>query len=176
MVFSVPDSVLSIIAKATRRNPSDIYKAVEQAYRHVRELPEFDSLVESLVKQALRSLIHDSRHTMNTAMKCERGCYGGDAKVKAGASESANRLYLELYNYHVAGTVLGELLGGKLEGIADSEEAKANGHGFNAKLLRELNPMVPEGVRVRDAVKLTKLKLIFERLGKEGWPLAQAGE
>lgn len=165
MVFD--ESVQDIVKKAVKRYPSDINKAVDQTWRYVKALPNFDELVEDFIKSALRAAVHDFRHTGNTALKREAGEYGKPATVCDLNSEGLKQIYCDLYAIHIAGTVLGELIGGTLIGIANSEAAKANGHAFNAKLLQKLHPLVPEGVRVRDAVNPAKLQAIVTRLQRE---------
>jgi hypothetical protein len=50
--------------------------------------------------------------------------------------------------------------------MAESEEAAAEGHLFNARLGRTLRPLVPDGVRVGMVVSNRRMRRIFKQLGR----------
>jgi len=161
-----PKNVLEIVETATRKYPTDIEGAVQQAEKAVRKLPEFDELVEKLVHDSIQGLVYDVRHRLNIQMRQEAGGYGGPAKVVSGDSTAANRMEMDLYRYNIAGTSLGNMKGEELVPTADAERAKGEGCLFNSRLCRRLAAIVPEGKAVRDVVSATKLRSIFMEVGK----------
>ena len=160
-MMEFPKSVEAIVDRAAKKFPSDISKAIDQADKEIRKLPEFDELVSMLIRKAVAQLIYDARHSVTNQIKRDSGMYGGPAKVIAGLSKSVNRVAESIYAIRIAGTMLGELFGRDLPGIADSEMAIGHGHLFNARLCQRLAALVPEDKRVQEAVKEKKLQAIF---------------
>ena len=156
-----PSNVLRICEAAVNRHASDIEKAVVEAEKKVRDLPEFPELVDKLIHTAIQEIIYDIRHHANVRMKQNMGSYGGRAKVTSGSCPTVNRIAEDLYRYSIAGTILGLVTGKQLPEIADSEAAVGNGHLFNARLCRSLAKIVPEDKRVQDVVNQKKLKEIW---------------
>jgi hypothetical protein len=162
-----PTSVLEIAERQAARFPADIDSAVNEAEKAIRRLPEFDSLVDLMVHNAVQELIYSFRHRDKVQMKNDMGQYGGPAKVTSGASAVANRAERSAYEFHMAGTMLGLILGKDLESIAQSEAAIAHGHDFNARLCRRLMSLVPDESRVQDAVSEKRLRrLIAEEMNR----------
>jgi hypothetical protein len=163
MTKDFAESLAQIVADVGEKHSSDIDAAVDECERRVKRLNDFKDFIGDLVRQALREQIHTWRHRANVAQRKSSGFYGGVAKVVAAASEAVADAASEksLYDYFVAGTVLGELTGEQLPGIASGEREKADGHAFNADLCEALAAIVPEGKTVREAVKEGKLRTIF---------------
>ena len=163
MTKDFAESLAQIIADVGEKHSSDIDAAVDECEKRVKRLGDYADFIGELVRQALREQIYDWRHKANVAQRRASGFYGGAAKVLSAASEAVADAATEksLYDYFVAGTVLGELTGEMLPAIAASEREKASGHAFNAELCETLAAVVPEGKTVRQAVKERKLRTIF---------------
>jgi hypothetical protein len=162
--MKIPSEVVEITQKAAEKYPRDIDKASENAEKRIRKLPNFGELAADLVRSAIRDLVYDARHNGNTAMKKADGQYGGPGKVTAASSKSVNEAARSVYLYFIAGRTLGDLMGEELLAVAESEQAHADGHKFNARLCRTLAPMVPKKKRVQDAIKERKLWSIFQQV------------
>jgi len=161
-MVDMPDNILDIVRQETEANPEDIDKAVSKAFSRVKRLNTYKAFTENLVKQALRSMIQDRRHSSNTALRKAAGQYGKPAKVKVGESRSVKGVAQSMYNYYIAGTMLGSLLGKDLQGIANNEAATGQGHLINARLLTSLVKLVPEEKQVRQAVTEKKLHKLYQ--------------
>jgi hypothetical protein len=163
------ENVINIVrqAVADHPKPEDAQQAAEQK---IRRLPHFRDLLQELVKTAVLDLVHRERGSVNRALRNQAGEYGRPAKVVVGASEAVSRAYQSYYNYFVGGSMLGMIKGEQLLELAGQERALAAGHVFNARLLEELNRLVPADREVRQAVSERKLKGLFERLKQETQP------
>ena len=161
-----PKPVLTIVGKAAAKYGDDVEQAVAYAGKLVRRLKEYDVFAIGLVDHALRELIYDARHQTNLRIRRENGndVDRVDPKVVVGRSPAVAEVYESVYSYLIAGMMLGSVRGDVLEGIASSERAKANGHGFNANLAEALHPMVPADKTVREVVSEKKLQALFRRL------------
>lgn len=164
-----PESILSKCREASRKHANDIPKAIEEAERNIRALPEFREWAGSLITQAISDLVYAARHTDNQAIKRRNGSYGGQAKVNPAASSEVKRLYDDLYQYRIGGRTLGDLKGSELKPIADHERSIAANHTLNALLLESLikEPGFDEDKPVRDFVKPQRLKTIYQRCEKK---------
>lgn len=162
----IPQEVHDIARQCAEKHKQDVRAAIDAAYDKVRNLDDFDEFVQSLVYGAISDLVYDCRHQSARAMKINAGAYGGAAKVTAGSSGSVQRTYDSLYNYRIAGTVLGCLYGRDLADIAKSEAEKASGHRFNAGLCAKLATMVPDDKRVHDVVSEKTLGNLFRNMEK----------
>ena len=165
--MGLPESVQKIIAAVVEKNGSDIDAAVNEAESRVRRLKDFEDLQRGLVRDALRAAIHDRRHSCNVSLRRENREYGGPAKVSAGSSDAVNEVHRSCYGYYIGSTMLGSLLGNQLPKLAEAEEARAEGHQFNAALLRKLAPLVPEDKTVQQSVSATKLQKMFRELQRK---------
>jgi len=164
MEFS--DEIQTIVKASAAKHGDKISKAVNDAERRIRKLPDFKSMINGLVRSAIQELVYDARHKMNTKIRQAMGSYGQPAKTITGASIAVGKASASLYSYHIAGTLLGSVQGSDLAGIAENEAAKADGHGFNAKLAARLAKIVPDEKLVRNVVSETRLKTIFMELKK----------
>lgn len=86
-----PESVTKVAEEEAARH-SDAPTAITEAEKRIRGLPEFDGLVNALVRNAVRELVYAARHAATVARKREAGLYGGPPKV-TGWSEGINRIY-----------------------------------------------------------------------------------
>jgi hypothetical protein len=139
----------------------DLPTAIEKAEESLRGLGD-DSVDEILWCRGVAEFIYDARHHANTSIRSS-GSRPADPKVIAGASSTVSEVGRE-YLYAIAGRYLGDLLGEELGAIADSEDAVAEGHRFNSRLLRKLMPLVGEGKTVKQAVTAKQLKRVFAEL------------
>lgn len=158
-----PSNVIQICRECAARH-TEPPEAIDAAERRIRKLPEFDSLVATLVRSAIADLIYDARHDANRKLKNASGDYGGAAKVVTGCCSATQRIAQSVFEYRIAGTALGLVLGKDLRTIAESESNIAEGHKFNAALCRTLARMVAPEKRVNEAVSEKKLRMIFDRL------------
>ncbi len=162
-----PEYVHEMVAKACKEHPADISAACLKVERDLRNDDNFDSLVDSLIAEAVQAMVYNRRHAENVAIKKETGAYGGGTKTNVAGSTTINRICKSVYYYNIGAKTLGLLFGEELLGLADTEESIAAGHQFNASLLRELRKMVKDGQRVQDAVKEKKLRELFCKLGRK---------
>jgi hypothetical protein len=168
VVVTVPESVRKIADDAARDHLLDIEAAVAQVERNVRELPNFDQIVTNLLKVAIHDLVYDARHKFNVQMKRDTGRYGGPPTVRVGESDGVGRAFASVYDYCIAGTVLGDIIGSRIDELAEHEDNLANGHKFNAAVLRWLKSKGVKGdKRVREVVSEGQLRNAFDRIQKE---------
>jgi len=165
--MTYPETFMAAAREAAAKHGGDIDQATAVAEAAIRSLPDFADWVNAFVTSAIRELVYDARHQMNVAMKRDTGYYGGPAKVKVGDSADIQKVYQSFYEYHIAGMQLGMLKGADLEGIAESEAARAEGHAFNARLCKKLREVVPDDKTVREAVPERKLREIFKKVQRE---------
>ncbi len=154
-----PTWVKSAVSAAVDKSPSNPLAAAENALRQMRENRGFPVLVEDFLLSSVLNLVHQERHHKNGDLKEETN---GREPVKRG--EATEEVYRDIYAYHVAGKILGDVQGAELEPLAQAEEAVAAGHQFKADLLRELSTMVGPEQTVREAVSERKLRALFKRL------------
>lgn len=168
-----PEQVLDIVREETEANGSDIAQAAKNAVVRVSTLPDYKAIVENLIYQAIRDLVYDTRHALNVRMKRESGYYDSRTmKVNSGSAEGVQEACRSVYSYYVGGTMLGDITGEQLEGLASHEDEIAKGHEFNARLLRWLSDQGVTGVKkVREVVPEKKLQLNFRRI----WSQVQKG-
>lgn len=168
MIF--PESVRKAVLEAVRRSPQDTGRAIDFAEQAIRGLPEFGDLLSKLVRSAVEDLVYDVRHSLNRATR--RGGEappGAASRATLGGTTAAREVYRSAYDYHIAGTSLGSILGKDLLGLAKREHEMAGGHLFNARLCEALRPLVADMETVKSAVpNEKKLKAIFARLQKAG--------
>ncbi len=165
-MVNVPKNVQKVVEECAAKYPSDIEKATEEAERRIVKLPEYRQLVKSLVRKAIQEMIYDARHVTNVRIKRETSRYGGTSKITVGDSASVLEIQESVYNYQIAGTVLGSLLGRDLPAITDSERAIGNGHLVNSTLCSYLSTVVPSDKQVREAVTEKRLRNLFRRAEK----------
>lgn len=180
------EEVVKIVRDASRKYPSDIKTAAEQALREIQKLGDFKGMVDLFMFYAVRCLVHEARCRVNqdikdscrvTAATATVDGYRGRAKVDRLQSQTLEMVYESTYNYCIGRTTLGEVLGADLPGLRSSEEAKASGHQFNSALLRWLeSKKIPAVARVRDVVPEPQLRGAFERLQREMGRVSKASD
>lgn len=166
MDWKVPENVLPLVEAAVKANPTDIEKAAHDAAKKIKKLPEFPEIMAQLFQNAVREIVYDVRHAMNVRTKRQAGYYGQEAKVNR-VSDGVLRSYESVYSYYIGGTVLGDIKGEALRGIAENERAIAVGHTFNAKLCEWLAEQVPEDKAVREVIPEKCLRKEFDRIYKQ---------
>lgn len=148
-----PEWFVELVAGVVAEHSSDIEAAVAAAMCAIRRASEdaYGALVAQLMEQAVREAVYDARHAANVRMKRDAGYYVNSAKAPPQGSKGVADAYRSVYSYHIAGTVLGELLGKDLPAVAQSEMAKADGHRFNSRLAAWLQGHVKPEQKVREA-------------------------
>ena len=163
----IPENVQKVVEDATARYASDIDRATREAMKRIKKLPEYPQLVEMFLEKAVQEMVYDARHIVNVRTKRQAGVYGGKGKVRVGDSSAVRRVTDSMYNYHIAGTVLGLVIGKDLPTIAESELRIGNGHLHNSRLCYYLSRIVPKDKRVKDAVTEKKLRELFRRAQRD---------
>jgi hypothetical protein len=162
-----PDSLLAIAKEAATIHGQDRDKATDWAWRQWTKQRDYADFTEALAKRAVRELIADSVHETNEEIRRDAGVYGQKAKVSA-ASAEVNRIETVLYldSYSIGTRILGDIEGKELPSLANSEQAKADGSAFNARLCLRLAEIVPAEKHVRDCVSEGRLRKLFRELAK----------
>lgn len=159
----IPEEVQKIVKEAEARNPTDPFKAMEEAMEEIKALPNYLTIAEVLIRQGVQTIVYRERHDRSKEIKASAGGYDTTPKVGRG-SRSVNRVYETVYNYRINGTVLGLVRGEDLLGIARTQRAASDGYLFNAELCDWLATIVPNGMTVQDKVKRPKLEAKFREL------------
>src|SRR5262245_33949839 len=128
-----PDSILRAVEDAVKQHPDDVPQAINCAERSVRKTPDYPTVVDELIRDAVSQLVYRARHAINVRLKNAAGAYNQKTKVN-GASAAVQKVCEDFYAYTIGQKTLGNLLGSELDGIARSESAIASGHRFNARL------------------------------------------
>lgn len=161
-----PEWMTAIVSKAAAQHRNSIDAAVACAEKACRKHDEFREWIDEMVRGQLRSMIHDSRHVTNVAVRREAGAYGEPAKVAA-VNESVSRVLRNvLLDYSICNVQLGQITGKQLLAFAEIEQAKADGSAFNARLCRKLAEKVPEDKSVGSVLTARKVQQIMRDLGK----------
>lgn len=150
--MNYPRELLEAVAEAERNHADNISDAVDEAFRVVSGLPCYEDVTQTLLRDAVRQLVYEARHSATIRIKKDAGCYGGPAVVNSGASVAVNRVQESVYRMRIAGHVLGDLLGADLADVADAEKARADGHMLNYYFVSALRPKVRADQRVREAL------------------------
>lgn len=167
--MNAPAVILDVVAAAVGKYPDSVDASVDWAVAKITKLPEYETFIGGLVRTAIRGIIGDYRHTNNNALRNERGDF--DTKSKITVGETVDAIVRSVYDYFIAGRTLGSLLGKELPEIAANEAAKAEGHMFNSRLCTELKKLVPDDKLVRNAVKESKLRKLFDDLKQLASPV-----
>jgi hypothetical protein len=162
-----PDSILQIAKEAAQRHGDDVGSAVDEALGLIKATPEYESIIDKMVRVAVADMVYKARHDSNKIIKKKAGEYGTEQKVKSGSTKAIQESYGSVYNYYLGGRTLGNLMGSDLDKIAKAEEAVAEGHMFNVRLCRRLSALVPKDKLVREVVGEKKLRVLFQELGNE---------
>ncbi len=162
-----PEEVYDTVKEAVEANHLDLPAALAQAEEAIRNLDCYGELIDTLVHNAIQDLVYRERHVHNVRVKTAAKAYGTEAKVKTAASATVQRVHDSLFSYYIAGKTLGQLRGEELDTVAASEEARGNGHHFNARVCRRLRGMVRDEQSVKEAVSEKRLRAIWKEVGAE---------
>lgn len=161
-----PSSLLGIVRNAATKHKDDIDEAVACAERAWNDDPERAEWIDQMVRGELRSLIHSFRHQSNVEIRKAAGVYGQPAKVTLETGAVARVASNVLLEYTICGVVLGRITGKQLKVFAKTEQEKADGSAFNARLCNRLIEIVPEEKTVAECVTAKKAKSLIEEVAK----------
>lgn len=170
-----PLEVLAIARECMNESKEDIGQAVASAKALIQELECYPALVDRMVTEAIRELIYNLRHQENVKIKRQDGSFHTTNKTRIWESSHVKEVYKSAYNYMIGGRTLSLLLGEEIETLAEGEKNRADGHLFNYRLLKTLQPLIPEGRRVKEVLSEQRLMTIFktvqtQRRGKNTVP------
>lgn len=167
-MVDAPEALLDMVKHAVSAHPDDIEDALNYLVNAWGRCPARRTWAEELETRALRSMIHDHRHSLMVQLRRAHGAYGQAAKVSL-STGAANRVAetMLLDSYSISGHVLGNILGDDLDGLARGEQEKAEGSLFNARLCSKLSSIVPKGKMVREFVSEKRLRKLFSDLGRK---------
>jgi len=164
MMAQLPESITNIAREAATKYENDIDKAVEEALKKSKALPDFQACIEAMLASAVRSMVSDWRHADNQALRKATGVYGTGPRVSPEDTAFAMGIYDDILKYRIAGKTLALVTGDEIEGIIAGESARAEGHLFNVRLLSAIQPLVPATKTVGQAVSKRKLEAIWKGL------------
>jgi hypothetical protein len=179
-VINTP-AVLAIVRGATLRNPEDINHATDLALAEIKRLPDYLDLVEPLLRQAVKGLVHDCRSSMNTEIlqdvvehpnrEPEQPEQPAPAPRRGTPCVVGNSPTLQMhsvFNLFMCGTRLGSLRGRDIPVVSGRCRSNAATQVAYANLLDRLEPLTPPDSRIEEAVaELTARGIVAETLGAE---------
>jgi hypothetical protein len=166
-----PESFFEIINAAVARHKDDTAKAVAQAIRKIRELPEFSEWINRLAENHIASMVHNRRHRLNKAATGERISIDALDDVAAPEPRVVGR-EIELpdvVSNLIEGITLDYFIGSKTLGAMSGLELRAtaaryfgNGHKllFLSQLCNRLARIVQPEQQVRDVVTNAELSVL----------------
>lgn len=159
-----PKTLLDSVRKIVEDHPESIDAALEKAVKAVHRMPERETFIATLERQAIREIVCGFRHQINVTFRNGNGDYA--TKPRAEIDASVSKVYESIYNYVIAGMAIGWLVGKDLTRLAEMERNRADGHVFNAKFLESIiaSGAVGEDQRVMDAIPEKRLRKIFDQL------------
>lgn len=159
-----PKELLEIVRREATKHVNNIDAAVDAAERRWKRSEDFPNWIEQMIRDHLRTMICDVRHSQNVTIRRQNGCYGQPAKVTL-STGAVNRVANNvLLSYAINGMSLGALTGKDLRELVESEKERAEGCEFNSRLCARLVPMVPEGKTVAQCIKPKEAARIFKEL------------
>lgn len=164
-----PEWLMELRHQAVENFPADIDAAVGWLWDKVRDHPDYLNWIESFIKSNLRSLHILDRHHVNTTIKRNMASsYNNDPRVSYGQmTNSLMARYQEVLSLRWGGEVFGDMIiGPDLDELADSHEATANGHLFNAAFIRWCRANGREGQPV-SSIPMKKFMANYERLQRQ---------
>ena len=162
-----PAGILEAIKLACENHPTDIKACISEANSLIESSSDLDAFLSMVREATIEQLVYDQRHRINRQIKKAAGLYKTQDKVNIAASRAVGEVYESVFMIRIAGTILGELRGSQLEGIAKDETARCNGHRFNAELLYWLSDRVAPHQKVSEAIPARELYQKFQSLHKE---------
>jgi hypothetical protein len=154
-----------LVDAAVDAYPDDIAKATESVLKAAKRKAWFADLVDELLRRAVMTLIHATRHERNKEIRKAHGDYSNAAEMTEGtraAREKVGQIARGVMAYMIAGKTLGVMTGADLVATAGAESERASGHTFNAKLCRKLAKTVKGETMVKQKFSLAKLASLFE--------------
>ena len=170
-----PDWLIEITDRASDNHPDDIPAATDQAFREAKRHPEFETVIEGLMRESIRDLINDARHKVNCLIKRQTGYFDKIKPKVTGVSEAVLEVNRSVYDYRINGKTLGNVMGCELDAIINNESAMMQGHQFKFELARWLKPHVPDDKSVRESVPERKLRANFRRIHAIVYPKDNLG-
>lgn len=159
-------AVREIAEKMAAEYPDSVEEAVEKAERKISRLSEFDEVVKTLVRRAVKSYVHDYRHASNVRNWTLAGKYGRESREAMEKSNEGWKTVSIYLNHCVEGRALKSIRGNELAAMAQRENSRSDGHTLNSRLLKRLIDYVPADKTVGEAVSEKRLKEIFEAASK----------
>jgi hypothetical protein len=138
--------------------------ATDAALARIRQLPEFNSLVDKMLWDAVNGMVHNARNWENVKAKRDiLAGYLGPAKVSAAGSTAVNEAYCSVLDrYRIGKTCLGDVYGRDIAGIRRSQKEQANGCLFNDRLLELFEGEdVPANKTIRECVSARRADELF---------------
>jgi hypothetical protein len=163
MFVRYPSEFHSIAVEAVKSNLDNINDSVDEAEARIRDLPCFKDFVKMMVRDAIRHLIHDIRHSMNTQAKKEAGGYAQPRSIKIEESDGIRAAHVSMLDYFINGKRLGSLVKEELLELAESEKENGRGRYINAYVLGEINKRLKPGQKVEEVLTERQVQRLFER-------------
>ena len=165
-------SKIQSLAVECVKNHIDMSLALNDLELEVQALPEFPDLQRTLIRNALRQVLHQVRNQSNQATRKANSLISqttaSDPKVIVLNSRTVKQISKNIADsYFLGGKRLGDLYLQDLEMVAVKEQASAEGHRFNVSLCEQLMTMVGDNGTVRDYVSEKELRKLFRNLQKE---------
>lgn len=158
-----PDTVYEAVRSVIAENPSDIELQKSQAMQAIRDLAEFDEIVDILLVAAVNDLIYDTRRNISRQTKngCSTTKRSSDANLKVMAS-----IYDTIF---IGSKCIGDLRGSELLDLQQHEFNLVRGHQLNANILEYLiKKRVPHDKMVREVVTEKDLTKAIARIKQTG--------
>lgn len=164
----IPESVRAMIKRVCEQYPDNSKKAADEAERRLTKMKDYPLYADIMACRAVRDAVYDLLHNDNRKMKkAVRDWPGQDPKVVIGKSKAVQEAAAKVWNYHIAGTLLGKIVCKELPDIGDKELRIAAGYSFKGQLCHRLYKLVPKNKRdltVSQAISEKRVHKIFEEL------------
>lgn len=165
-----PKELIKIAVDEVAAHAGDEIEEVADAiFQRLDEAGDHDALIQLLAFHAVKGLVYEIRHRSNRSIKAQLkpGSKQRANQVKSIGGRGSRQVARDVYNYYIGKNALGELFGRQLGDIISSEEAIADGHVFNARLLSAIKPLVSKDKRVRQCVSRKRLTSIMQQVSDE---------
>ena len=140
---------------------NDIQLATEEACRGIKELDNYEEIIEGLLLMAVKELIYRERQTILRTIKKSVGKYDSVPKISIGKSGAVRKIYQSIYNMTIGGKTLGVMTGDEVLATALQERNQGNGKLVNATFLEKLGRIVPSNRTVKQSVPESKVRELF---------------
>jgi len=151
------------LAQAIARSEANAEDAIRMAIAAARADNDFGTYAVELAEQAVKGMVYDARHAHNVQLRKA-------ASQHAAATRSGNTAAVQavqavcksaLRSYSIGGVSIALLTGRQLPGLIAAEEARADGHLFNARLMRRLQPLVGDDAPIGSVLSEEQFSLIL---------------